>query len=109
MMEKYAVYIKNNLSRREILEQLAEECAEMCKASLKMIRAEGLSSNPTPITGVKAREDFIEELYDVLSVVYVLGIEAVWPMVSDYWKWKRWAERLGYKEAAAWKSCTLSR
>lgn len=100
MMKKYALYVKNHLSRREVLEQLAEECAELCKASLKMIRAEGLSDNPTPTTGVKAREDFIEELYDVLAVLYVLDVQAVWPMVSDYWKWKRWAERLGYKEEA---------
>ena len=35
-------YIKNKLTRRELLEQLAEECSELTKAAMKTIRAEGV-------------------------------------------------------------------
>lgn len=47
-MNKYAEYIMNTLTARELLEQLAEECNELSKASLKLIRALGLSENATP-------------------------------------------------------------
>lgn len=48
-MNKYAEYIMNTLTARELLEQLAEECSELSKASLKLIRALELSENATPI------------------------------------------------------------
>lgn len=48
-MNKYAMYIRKVLSARDLAEQLAEECSELAKASLKMIRAGGMSANITPI------------------------------------------------------------
>ena len=48
--KKYQEYILSVLSERELLEQLTEEAAEMQQAAMKLIRAEGLSNNTTPVT-----------------------------------------------------------
>lgn len=40
-------YVLEHIDRRTLLEQLAEEAAELSQAALKLIRAEGLSNNPT--------------------------------------------------------------
>lgn len=45
-----------------ILRQLAEECAELNQASLKVIRAQ---RRETPVLPLEARDNFIEELADV--------------------------------------------
>ena len=45
-----------------ILRQLAEECAELNQAALKMIRAQ---RRETPVLPLEARDKFIEELADV--------------------------------------------
>ena len=45
-MNKYAKFVRNTLSERELLEQLAEECNELAKATLKRIRAEKMSGMP---------------------------------------------------------------
>lgn len=45
-----------------ILRQLAEECAELNQAALKMIRAQ---RGETPVLPLEARGNFIEELADV--------------------------------------------
>lgn len=45
-----------------ILRQLAEECAELNQAALKMIRAQRCE---TPMLPLEARDHFIEELADV--------------------------------------------
>lgn len=42
------LYVLQHLDRRTLLEQLAEEAAELSQAALKAIRAEELSNNPTP-------------------------------------------------------------
>ena len=47
---------KNKLTRRELLEQLAEQCSELTKAAMKTIRAEELSENPTPTSRVEAEK-----------------------------------------------------
>lgn len=44
------------------LSQLAEECAELTKAALKMVRA---MNGDTPVTVVEARENLTEEIADV--------------------------------------------
>ena len=49
-------------SEEYILRQLAEECAELNQASLKMIRAQ---RRETPVLPLDARDSFIEELADV--------------------------------------------
>ncbi|MDD7678163.1 MAG: hypothetical protein SOV95_02950 [Anaerovibrio sp.] len=97
-MNKYAKYIRNKLSNQELLEQLAEECNEFAQASLKMIRAGGMSANITPITRREAYDNFIEEQNDVVSVLWVLTCDERYAYIDEYPKYERWAKRLGYKE-----------
>ena len=44
-------YVLEHTDRRTLLEQLAEEAAELSQAALRLIRAEKLSDNPTPQQG----------------------------------------------------------
>ena len=97
-MNKYAEYIMNTLTARELLEQLAEECSELSKASLKLIRALELSENATPIDKIKANNNFIEEQKDVISVLWLLTNSDRYAYIDGYPKYERWAKRLGYKE-----------
>ena len=101
-MKKYIEFIKNTITMRSMYEQLAEECNELGKASLKAIRALGMSENITPVKPSEALYNLIEEANDVLMVLYaVLGPEKVKEMtekIDDNPKWKRWSERQGYKE-----------
>ena len=97
-MNKYAKYIRNKLSNQELLEQLAEECSELAKASLKMIRACGMSANITPTSRGDAYNNFEEEQKDVVSVLWVLTRDERYAYIDEYPKYERWAKRLGYKE-----------
>lgn len=90
---KYQEYILSVLSERELLEQLAEEAAELSQAALKCIRAEGLSNNTTPITAGQARTELQEEFSDVLTVAELLELIDC----RNDKKLQRWAERIGYK------------
>lgn len=73
-MNKYKEYVLSVLSERELLEQLAEEAAELSQAALKLIRAEKLSNNTTPISAGQARTDLQEEFSDVLTVAELLEL-----------------------------------
>ena len=97
-MNKYSEYVKNTLPTRDLLEQLAEECNELSKASLKLIRAIGDSENPTPIGQVEAYDNFIEEQKDVISVLWLLTRDENYKFIDNYEKYVRWAKRLGYEE-----------
>ena len=97
-MNKYAEYVKNTLPARDLLEQLAEECNELSKASLKLIRAHGLSENTTPISNVEAYDNFIEEQKDVISALWLLTRDENYKFIDNYEKYVRWAKRLGYEE-----------
>ena len=97
-MNKYAMYIRRELSARDLAEQLAEECSELAKASLKMIRAGGMSANITPITRREAYDNFVEEQKDVISVLWLLTMDERYAYIDGYPKYERWAKRLGYKE-----------
>lgn len=90
-------YIKSKLTRRELLEQLAEECNELSKATLKTIRAEGLSNNPTPINRKEAEKNFTEEQLDVIAALYLLTDNKMYEHIRYYPKYVRWAMRLGYQ------------
>ena len=81
-MNKYAEYVKNTLPARDLLEQLAEECNELSKASLKLIRAIGDSANPTPIGQIEAYDNFIEEQKDVISVLWLLTMDERYDIVN---------------------------
>lgn len=98
-MNKYAQFVRNTLSERELLEQLAEECSELAKASLKMIRANGMSANITPVSRQDAYDNFIEEQNDVVSVLWLLTRYERYAYIDGYPKFARWAKRLGYKES----------
>ena len=97
-MNKYSEYVRDTLPDRDLLEQLAEECNELSKASLKLIRAIGDSENPTPIGQVEAYDNFIEEQKDVISVLWLLTNSDRYAYIDGYPKYERWAKRLGYKE-----------
>ena len=79
-----ADFIKGHTTERELLEQLAEECSELAQASLKMIRAKGLSGNVTPVTKEEATAELWNEARDVIGVIYILlGWQALaWIMES---------------------------
>ena len=57
-------YISSNLSREDILCQLAEESAELSQAALKLRRAI-TGTNPTPKSIKDAWNDLLEEIADV--------------------------------------------
>lgn len=95
-MNKYAEYIRDTLTARELLEQLAEECSELTKASLKLIRALELSENATPIGTIEAYDNFIEEQKDVISVLWLLTNSERYAYIDEYSKYERWAKRLGW-------------
>lgn len=101
-MNKYAKYIKEELDERELLEQLAEESSELAKASLKVIRARGLSNNITPMSYGQALSNLREEIADVLLLIAMIeGEDVINGRVDDIPynpKLRRWAERLGYTE-----------
>lgn len=95
----YRNHVDYVLDEREKLEALAEECTELAQAALKLIRAKDYSRNVTPIDEQEALANLYEELNDVVSCLYILGVTL--PDYTDnehYAKWKRWAERLGYHE-----------
>ena len=97
-MNKHAKYVKNTLPTRDLLEQLAEECNELSKASLKLIRANEMSENVTPTSRLEAYGNFIEEQKDVISVLWLLTRDENYKFIDNYEKYERWAKRLGDKE-----------
>lgn len=92
-MNEYKKIIQETLTERDLLEQLAEEAAELSQAALKLIRAKGMNKNATPVMEEVAAEAVLEELRDVLIVAEALGI---WlgDHKMDSHKWQRWAERV---------------
>lgn len=87
--------IKQRLPQDELLAQLAEECAELSQAALKLRRAlTGI--NPTPVTAEEARANLIEEIADVYNVSgFLLETEdflEIYDIVQQ--KRERWLKRL---------------
>lgn len=85
-------YVLAHTDRRALLEQLAEEAAELSQAALKLIRAEKLSDNPTTTHVSIASEQLIEELADVLVAADAVGVPVL--ESCDNSKWRRWAVRI---------------
>lgn len=85
-------YVLEHIDKRTLLEQLAEEAAELSQAALKLIRAEKLSNNPTTTHVSIASEQLIEELADVLMVADAVGVSVL--ESYDNSKWRRWAARI---------------
>lgn len=95
---KYIEHVRQTLDYRTKLEALAEEASELAQAALKLIRALDLSENTTPVSGNDAELDLIEEIMDVASVIHLLGYGDALKRIEHYYKWRRWAHRLGYEE-----------
>ena len=92
-------YINMNLSARELLEQLAEEAAELAQAALKTCRTLEDSNNPTQVSEDKVWERLDEELVDVLNAYCALygDFSAAASALMDCAgspKWERWYERV---------------
>lgn len=84
--------VEANVSKRSLLEQLAEECSELAQASIKMIRASECDDNPTIFTSEQMLSMMKEEITDVLLVADLLGITAEREVYEK--KLVRWAGRL---------------
>ena len=70
-MDRLNKKIKQHLPQDELLAQLAEECAELLQAALKLRRAlTGI--NPTPVAADEARRNLVEEAADVYNVLGLL-------------------------------------
>lgn len=88
-------YVLENLSHEELLLQLAEECAELGHAALKMRRVLD-GKNPTPQNIHGAIENINEEIADVMLVMKILGYEMDDPNRKRRMagKLERWCRRL---------------
>ena len=91
--------IKQHLPEEELLLQLAEECAELSQAALKLRRAV-TGINPTPITEGEARGNLVEEVADVACVANLLLDDEDSIAMHDIIEWKkaRWVNRLDGKQ-----------
>lgn len=98
-------YISASLTTRTILEQLAEESAELSQAALKLIRASGASENKANISIKEAEANLIEEIRDVLMIIDLLGLglEDLVKKNEGYFKWKRWFKRLTEKKGDSYE------
>lgn len=89
--------IAERLSVPAILEQLAEEAAELAQAALKYARILR-GENPTPVTKTEALQNLIEEKADVAICLTVLGEKISMERAKEYLvkkaKEERWLHRL---------------
>ena len=88
---KEMAFVLTELSTRTLLEQMAEEAAEVSQAALKLIRARG-NGNPTPMDAEEAWEWLEEEMSDLFMCATLLNLDLLEPL--DNPKWERWAERI---------------
>ncbi len=88
-------FIVEKLGKPELLCKLAEECAEMSQAALKLRRVI-TGMNPTPVTHDEAVNAIVEEFADVLLCAKLLGYGANDPDVTEIMDEKsiRWARRI---------------
>ena len=94
-MDRFDEKIKQHLPQEELLTQLAEECAELSQAALKLRRAlTGI--NPTPMTADEARRNLVEEAADVYNVLGLLLDAEDNAKIYDIIRKKktRWVKRL---------------
>ena len=85
-------YVSENITRRAMLEGLAEECCELAQAALKLIRATD-GENPTPVSEDVCNEKIYEEAGDVLMLLELLGLLEDGTTIDNP-KWERWANRI---------------
>ena len=84
-----------NLSEPVRLEQLAEECAELGHAALKLARILR-GENPTPVSEAEAREALVREIADVMVCTDALTDTRMLRDIGSYCTEKkdRWEQRL---------------
>ena len=92
-------YINDNVPRRELLEQLAEESAELAQAALKLCRTLEDARNRTETTQRKAVQNMAEEFVDVLNAYTAVfgdweAVEKALEESKRSPKWGRWVDRL---------------
>lgn len=88
--------ILEEIGEGEVLAQLAEECAELAQAALKLRRAID-GKNPTPKSVEECREALIEEIADVELCRFVLDLTDSENKDLNRFvlkKYRRWANRL---------------
>lgn len=89
-----------DIGRSAILENLAEECAELGKAALKEARRLR-GENPTPANAKDCRHALNEEAGDVLNMIELLmHLGTIDELEANHLrarKMMRWAERLNTK------------
>ena len=89
------------MTQSELLCQLAEECAELGKAALKLRRVID-GKNPTPVSYEEAMDNLIEEYADVFLALEVLDFFTLenLNLVGNIGREKceRWEKRLREKD-----------
>ena len=89
--------IRDRVPRGELLAQLAEECAELGQAALKLRRAI-VGTNPTPVSREAAEAALTEEIADVLLCIDLACMDRSWPIGNIFKameaKEARWLSRL---------------
>jgi transcriptional regulator with XRE-family HTH domain len=76
-----------------VLEQLAEECAELGQAALKLAR-KMRGENPTPKTQDELLENLTEEVADVLLCIEQVNLDACMIVHIKACKRARWRQRI---------------
>ncbi len=83
--------VRNKLNSRALLGALAEE------AALKLIRAKGLSGNPTPISDEEAEAELLAEIADVINCINAFDLPGKYGgLINEITeaKMQLWVERL---------------
>ena len=99
-METSFDYIKRTTSRHEVLVQLAEECAELGQAALKLRRTLDPDVSPTDVSEDEAEIRFREEVADVLLCIGIaldndVQVNATLDIAHTMmYKRERWAKRI---------------
>jgi hypothetical protein len=87
--------IIDQISEAALLEQLAEECAELAQTSLKLSRIIR-KENPTPVTEQDAYQNFVEEVGDVRLLLKIMdsSYDGIDTKESEQYKLQRWKKRI---------------
>lgn len=87
--------IIDQISEAALLEQLAEECAELTQASLKLSRIIR-KENPTPVTEQDAYQNFVEEVGDVRLLLKIMdsSYDGIDTKDLEQYKLQRWKKRI---------------
>lgn len=98
--------IIDKVGESAILEQLAEECAELAKAALKLSRVMR-KENPTPVTVTvnDAFDNLVEEIGDVRLLLRVTDFmyDGIPTQDMEEYKLQRWENRIKLGDPKALK------